>query len=79
MLALLANNIGAILANIGAILNNSKQWHNFNADDLGTKILQVCKAKDENIDQCFTSHVILRSIQNTIVTSCTSVIYSLHT
>jgi len=41
MLALLANNIGAILANIGAILNNSKQWHNFNADDLGTKILSV--------------------------------------
>ena len=71
-IALLANNIGVLL-------NNSKQWNNFNADGLGTKILQVCKAKSENIDQCFTSHVILRPIQNTIVTSCTSIIYSLHT
>ena len=32
----------AILANVGAILNNNKQWQNFNANDLGTKVLQVC-------------------------------------
>ena len=32
----------AILANVGAILNNNKQWQNSNANDLGTKVLQVC-------------------------------------
>ena len=35
----------AILANVGAIVNNNKQWQNFNADDLGTKILRVCRQK----------------------------------
>jgi len=49
----------AILANVGAILNNNKQWQNFNANDLGTKILQVCEAKSETIDQYYATAVII--------------------